>query len=183
MEQQEQLPPPAILSMEEIKAGLSELARSGEGAQRTQAYRLLMNMESATVTLPPPLSRQERLERYARLTKALGIEDAQIGFQMAFPTSKRKIDDRPKYTLDDVPARVRGMATQVTTLKKLKKLVLSGGDREAWPKGGFPKGYPVYEGKVAQARWCVEEAAKYYLLKLKDTAAPVKEDDPEQANP
>jgi len=156
--------PVKILDMEDIRRGLSDMAQNGEGAQRAQAYRMLMQMESSSVTLPEPMSMEERRERAARILKAIGREEAHVVYQRAWPTAKSKIDAAPKFSLEHLPAKVRFAAQRITTLPKLYR---------AFPelKGpGFPTGYPVGYGKVSQARWLQQKSAQILLDRFQDEA-------------
>jgi hypothetical protein len=151
--------PPTILSMEDIKLGLSDMARNGEGAQRAQAYRMLMNMESATVTLPEPMTYEEEIERLTRILKACGKEKVQVSWKRAWPTTKKTVDDdADRMTLEDLPPRIRFTAEHVTTLRKLYDMA-----PEIKPKGGFPSGYPLGKGKAMRCRWVQHQAAKILL--------------------
>ena len=156
-----------ILSMDDIRVGLSEMAQNGEGAQRAQAYRMLMNMQSDSAALPAPLTRDERLDRAARILKAMGREDSQVAYQRAWPNAKTKIDTAPKYSMEHLPAKVRFTAQQIKSLPKLYRTF-----PEMKPKGGFPTGYPVGYGKVRQAMWCQQTAAKILLDRMQEDAMP-----------
>ena len=146
-----------VLSMDDIKLGLSDMARNGEGAQRAQAYRMLMNMESATVTLPTPMTLEEEYERGSRFFKALGKEKCQVVYRRSFPTAK-PIDDSDGFSIDDMTPHVKAEAMRITTLKKLNDLIP--GIR---PKGGVAKGYPTFQSPLKKVRFCQHQAALYLL--------------------
>jgi hypothetical protein len=147
-----------VMSMEDIKLGLSDMARNGEGAQRAQAYRMLMNMESATVVLPPPLSYDEEIERLTRMIKAAGREKSQSAFHRAFPRDKAQIDDGDELSIHDMPPHIRFTSEHVTTLPKLYKM-----EPSIKPNGGQPSGYPKGRGKALQCKWCQHQAALILL--------------------
>jgi hypothetical protein len=150
--------PSRILSMEDIKRGLSDMAENGEGAQRAQAYRMLMNMESATVTLHEPMTVVDELAHGTRFFKALGKEKCQVCFRRAFPRDKKEINDTDKFSIDDMPAHIRAEAEKYTTQKKLR--VLMGKNA---PPSGVLKGFPTFQSPLKKSRFCQHQAALILL--------------------
>lgn len=160
-EYQEPVAAPAkILTMDEIRAGLSEMAERGEGAQRAQAYRLLMSMEQGAVTLPKPLTEPEIVSRMARFMKGYGVQLSQLAFREAFPhlTGKRPLP--PKVTIESLPPDIRARIKRITSLKQLYR---------AFPsirgKAGLRVGFPVGRGPEIQSAWCQQAAARVYMAR------------------
>src|SRR6185369_10728471 len=151
-----------ILSMDDIRRGLSEMAETGEGAQRAQAYRMLMNMESATVTLPTPMTVEEELERVTRFMKALGKEKCQVGWRRAFPATSKEIDDTDKFSFDDLPPQLKSEAMACNTHKKLFKYM---GDASI--KGVTINGYPKYGSALKKSMWCQTQCGRILLERWK----------------
>ena len=162
--------------MDDIKAGLSDMAENGEGAQRAQAYRMLMNMESATVTLPPPMSYEEEIERLTRLCKAVGKEKLQAAWRRAFPSTKQEVDDADELSIHDMPPHIRFTAEHVTTLKKLYDMA-----PEIKPKGGVPKGFPWGRGKALQCKWCQHQAALILLDRWRKVGGEGEQEPPQDS--
>lgn len=134
-------PTTKILSLDDIKAGLSDLAQNGEGAQRTQAYRMLMSMGSTDAILPEPLNDDEREDRLAKLMRGIGVNSVRRAYVKAFPK---------RATIQRIMADVGDTAIDI------------GIPIEKWPKTlrqlyrrcpelkapGLPRGYPMGGGPL-----------------------------------
>jgi hypothetical protein len=162
-----------VLTMTEIMEGLSELAQYGDGAQRSQAYRLLLGASSSAATLPPPLSGQELTQRMVRLMKMLGPALTQTCYRRAFPRANNVAMNPVALRYDDLelppefkfPRNVRALYKMFPEFKS----------------PGFPKGYPQKKGPLIQREWLKELTLKTLLhrkQKLEDqVAAQIKEED------
>lgn len=149
---------PKILTLEEIKAGLSELAQNGEGAARTQAYRLLMNMGATDAVLPDPLNDDEREDRLQRLMRGCGVVSTRRAYLRAFP--KRPPVEKIMKQVGDIEIGIP-VEEWPKTLRQLYKRC-----PELKPKGGFPKGYPIGGGPLQQQDWVRKMFYRYHLDKL-----------------
>lgn len=142
-----------ILSLSEILEGLSELAANGEGAQRAQAYRMLLGQGGSQVTLPDPLEQHEIISKLARLMKPAGSRLCQLAFKQAFSRGK-DINEAVEVYAEDL--ELQGVKLS-TTLRALYK------NFPEIKKGGFPKGYPAGRSLEAKAEWCKSEHKKILI--------------------
>jgi hypothetical protein len=141
-----------VLSMEDIRAGLSELAQNGEGAQRTQAYRILMSMSGGDTALPDPLSTAEAIQRMRRLMRGFGLKMSRIAFIQEFP----RVDGLRKLKYEDLS--VEEMDVDPDSLPHNLATF-----RKRYPETvakGTPKGYPKNGGMEEIKAWCRREAIK-----------------------
>lgn len=145
------------LTLEEIESGLAELARTGEGAQRTQAYRLLLGLSGSSVTLPEPLNETECIDRLARMMRSQGRDRVQKAWRKAWPTGVMAIETVHKqddFELDDDD---RALVEKVQGLKTLYRFF------PEIRRSGFPPGYPQRRGKAVQKVWAQGEAIKILI--------------------
>ena len=150
---------PKVMTFDEIVAGISELAQNGEGAAKTQAYRLLLSLGGGNAaTIPEPKTEAELLERLARLMKACGPHLCQRAFQRAFPKVADDVWTPPLLSEDEVD-----YDDLPTTIPQLRKWCRKHNFPLLNAKGGFPKGYPVGRGGIVQAEW-IKRAAKKIML-------------------
>lgn len=152
-------PKKRIPSLDEIKADLAELAQNGEGAQRTQAYRLLLSMGTRDAVLPDPMNDDEREDRMARLMRGIGVISTRRAYLRAFP--KRASVEHVMKQVGDTALDIGIPIDQwPKTLRQLYKRC-----PELKPRGGFPKGYPINDGLLAQQDWVRKMFYKYHVEK------------------
>ena len=144
--------PKKVLTLNEILEGLSELATNGEGAQRSQAYRMLLGQGGSQVMLPDPIDQSEIVQKLARLMKPAGSRLCQLAFHECF--KKKSLNDDVTVQADDLD--LEGVKL-VTTLRALYKVF------PEIKKGGFPKGYPAGRSLEAKDEWCKQEHKKMLL--------------------
>ena len=147
-----------VLSLEEILSGLSDLAKNGDGAQQTQAYRMLLAQKGGTAaTLGEVLNDEDIVSRLARLMKPAGPELCKVAYHRAFRRAMDEISKAPRLTAELLPPDIIKQVEEITSMRAL---------RRRWPilKGkGVIKGFPVGKGKTVQARWCQNQAIKILL--------------------
>jgi len=145
----ESVKPSRHLTLDEILLGLSELAQSGEGAQRTQAYRMLLAERSASAAgVPEPTSEAEIEEMAILLFRWWGQDRCQRIWHLAFRRVRRDLDS-PRLTGEELlSAEQRKLIDKVHSLKSLYKLI------PELRKPGIPSGYPLYKGLEARKFWC-----------------------------
>jgi hypothetical protein len=151
--------PRKILTFEEIRAGLSEMAENGEGAQRTQAYRMLMSMGQQDALLPAPLHRDDVTERMARVIRGVGVLITRAAFLKAQPRHvgayKAVVQVEKLTTIDigipkqDWPITVRQLYKHCPELKRR----------------GMPKGYPTKGGPLKQREFLHNLFYRYHVDK------------------
>ena len=164
-----------ILTMDEILAGLSELAQHGDGAQKSQAYRLLLGASSTAAMLPPPLSGPEIIQRMMRLMKLLGPGLTQACYRRAFPRSNAIAKNPLSLQADslDLPPDFKFPRT----VKHLYKLF------PEFKGPGFPRGFPINRGILIQREWLKDLTIKTLLARKQQEedarALEIKEGDQE----
>ena len=141
------------LSVEEIVDEIHELARNGEGAAQRWALQQL-SAGNASLTIPPPMTDDEVIDRLSRLNRGAGFELAKRGFSRAYPAGSPV-----SWTM----ARQKGVDYLPTTLKELYALFP---DAPMDPLTGAPPGYPETTIKLVKKRWIAEYADE--LRKAKD---------------
>lgn len=151
-------PHPKPLTFDEAVALISEIARNGEGAEKFRALKMVMAQESASVTLPEPMSDHEIIDRLARLIRAAGPTAAQLAYRRAFPAAKTAIyKATPKIAEADVaPVEKAQLPTNLRALYRMFPEI---------KQGGQPKGFPRKGGLLAKKEWCQREAMKMILDK------------------
>lgn len=141
------------LSMEDIIDAMSEIANDPDDRDRFKALKALSGMNSGTVVLPPPMTTEERIERLARLMKALSRDQVKMAYRHAWPQVKDEVTGPVLGRLDDAltPEESR-FCNKVTTVKLLYKRF------PELKKDGQPRGYPKDQGAAAVADFCRKEA-------------------------
>lgn len=134
------------LSVEEIVDEIHELARNGEGAAQRWALQQL-SAGNASLTIPPPMTDEEVIDRMARLNRGCGFELAKRGFARAFPAGT---------PVGWTVARAKGVDYLPTTLKEMYEMFP---DAPMEPLTGAPPGYPEKSMKLVKKRWVAEYAA------------------------
>lgn len=143
--------PKRRMTFEEAREEIAEIARNGEGADKFRALKMVMAEQSSTVTIPDPMTPEEKVERLARVMQPSGPIACQIAYRKAFPSSKREIFERMVRVKPD-ELSVFAKAEMPSTLKQLYK-------RFPEIKGpGFPPGFPVRGGLEARAEFCKRKA-------------------------
>jgi hypothetical protein len=136
---------------------LSDLLDSGDGAQKTQAARLLLTaQQSSSVTLPEPRSEREVIDRLARLMLSWGPETTKKAMHAAFPAYNAK-KAPPKYDHPDVDWKTHKLPRQLRHLK-------AAFPEYDWPH--VPNGYPSLKGALARMLWCQDEYKRMTLEKM-----------------
>ncbi len=147
-----------VLSLEEILSGLSDLAKNGDGAQQTQAYRMLLAQKGGSAaTLGEVLNDEDIVSRLARLMKPAGPELCKVAYHRAFRRARDEISKSPRLTAELLPPDIIKQVEEINSLRSLYRW------RPILKRPGVPKGYPMYKGKVVQARWCQNQAIKILL--------------------
>lgn len=129
--------------MDDIRAGLSDMAENGEGAQRAQAYRMLMSMNPGEAVVVVPKSDEEVTIRLARLMYWAGKPICQAAYGRAFPTpdgraSTRKVFERAKYGDPrlDIKIDYSKLPTTLTQLYRMFPETRRVGMMPGFPAGG-----------------------------------------------
>lgn len=144
------------LTLDEAWDEISEIARNGEGAEKFRALKMVTNVDQANSILPAPLNDLEIQERLARLIRAAGPTCSMLAYRKAFPASKRPInyaaprvtwDDMPVVEKDDLPKTLRQLYQRFPEIKR----------------SGFPSGYPLKKGLIAQKEWCQKKSLEMIL--------------------
>lgn len=138
-----------LLTLEEILHGLSELAESGEGAQRTQAYRMLLAERSGSAAgVPEPTTEVEIEEMAVMLFRWWGQDRCKRIWHLAFRKAKLGIDAAKLVGEELLSAEQRKLIEGITNLPSLYRAIPS------IKKPGIPRGYPLMKGREAQKFWC-----------------------------
>lgn len=162
------------LSMDEILAIVTEIARDPEsGADRFRALKMLATTGDSNAAISPPLSHDELVARVARVIHGVGLHIAQLAFHQAFPTTKANPLDSPQLDTGDLTEAEREMCAKVRTLKVLYRKF------PEVKRNGFPPGYPVGKGLIAQTAFCqnmaikamVDRKQKQHLERAKEASA------------
>jgi hypothetical protein len=143
------------LTLDEIMGMVTEIAKDPDaGADRFRALKMLATTDTATVSIPPPMTQEELVARTSRILHGVGLHIAQLSFHQAFKTTKASPFDAPVLDSKDLTSEDREMAAKVRTLKSLYKKF------PEVKRPGFPPGYPAGRGMVAQQAWCQNAALK-----------------------
>lgn len=146
---------PQRITIDEITSLLSTIARDEDaGADRFRAIKALQGMESASITLPDPMSSDEVDQRVARVMKGAGPNATQRGYLIAFPDLAKKVFGLNMTAA--TPDMIR-RAQRITSLKILNK------EFPAFKINGMPKGFPAGKSLVTKATWCRDQAIKYMM--------------------
>lgn len=119
---------------------------------------MLMSMGSMEAALPAPLSEGEVVDRLVRLMRGAGVKYVRLAYLRAFP--------RP-HSVDQTLKALGTEAAQIEiprdkwpkTLKKLYKMC------PELNRTGYPSGYPLRGGKMAQLEWVQKEFVLYHVTK------------------
>lgn len=136
------------LSMDEIMAGLSDMAKNGDGAQRAAAYRLLLSAHASSNIYTEPLTPEDVVERIIRLMKLIGVGLTQMCYRKAFRNAMKA--DRISPALAGEEVELPPNFKYPRNVKQLYRL---------FPeiKGpGVPRGYPIGQGPIIQRAWLKE---------------------------
>lgn len=149
------------MTFDEAAELIEETARDGDGAQKLRALQMVMASKASSVTLPPPLSTDEVVERLARVMKAAGAANCQFAYRIAFAAAKREIfDAMPPVHESDVPAfKTQSLPMSLKQLYKQFPEV---------KRSGYPATYPRSHGLEAQADWCRKKALQ--ILRTREEA-------------
>jgi hypothetical protein len=145
------------LSYDEILQGMEEIARDPDDRDRFKALKALAASQSASMVLPDPLDRGERVERLARLMKGCGPEEVRLGFRRAFPTTPRGPDAAPDFQEEDLTPEEISYCHRITSARMLHKYF------PELNQAGFPKGAPRKGGLELRANWYRRQAIKIML--------------------
>ena len=147
-------PKSGLLSTAEILEGIHELARSGEGADRRWALRILTEGQTTAITLPDPMDDDEVITRMSMMMKGAGARLTQISYRRAFPNVRVGTMLGGDLPYDEATDEMRRIAARITSLKLLNK---------KFPEanvGHVPKGFPTGRSLAVKADWCREQALK-----------------------
>jgi hypothetical protein len=153
-------PEPAVrkkLTMEEIRSAIEAIASDDSNRDQFKALKMLAGEETSSITLPPPMSESEAVERVSRLLRPLGPEGCKIAYKKAFPASKKTIEDSVKLYMDDLDEADQEKLKRVSNLKGLYRLF------PELKKPGLPTGFPAGGGLEVKAEWCKKAAARILL--------------------
>lgn len=146
------------LSLDEIHALITEIALSGEGADRFRALKLLQAEKATDATLPKPLNGVECVRRLARLMRGAGRKIARAAFLEAFPEPGPKLEGFPE-TADDLGLKMEELP------KSLKVLY------QRYPelkRPGFPPTFPVGGSVAAKVKWVQAQAVQAEIERRRD---------------
>lgn len=144
---------PKVLTLDDIRAGLSELAINGEGAQRTQAYRILMSMSGGESALPDPLATGDIVKRMERLMRGAGIKLTRAAMIRAFPQRHSARNVQRELVIDE--------ELQIGDVNKFPRTIKAFYKR--YPEiraNGFPKGWPLKGSLVDKKEFLIRESLK-----------------------
>lgn len=144
--------PKKLMTMTEILEGLSELARTGEGAQKSQAFRLLLNANIGTQQKSETLDGMEIKSRMVRLMRLMGASMTQSCYQTAFKTRKMVAHAAPLVRMEDLNLPPDYKFPR--TVRELYKLF------PEHKRPGVPRGYPIGKGVLIQREWLKEITLK-----------------------
>jgi len=151
------------MTMEQIDAAISDIARNGTGPDRFKALALLRKSEHTPREsyLAPPMTEGEAVERMARLIKATGGEVARAAYRRALPKERRPIDDPEPAGIEHLPAETVAMIEEkVRDLKSLYRIA------PELKRPGRYSGFPISKGPLERQRWCQMQAKRYFADKL-----------------
>lgn len=147
--------PKAAITLDEAMELIAEIAREGEGPERFRALKLVMAQQSSSATLPLPLTDSEKIDRLARLMKAVGSTGAQLAYKRAFSNQRRIDTARPRVEMSDVPG--------LEDVKLPKNLPAFYRMFPEVKRQGWPRGYPARASAEAKTLWIQRESKRILL--------------------
>jgi hypothetical protein len=157
------------LSMQQVEAAISEIARSGAPADRLRALAILRrtSSEPSVGALPEPLSTSEQISRLSRLFRAAGLDVVRRTIQQTWPNARRVIEDAVPVRVEDLPPETVAMVRErVKSVRSLYALI------PELRRPGRPFGFPITKGLAERTRWCQQQALQHYADEL--SGAPLK---------
>ena len=155
------------MTADEIRHGIEELARDGDGADRRWALKQLKADTADEVVLERPATEKEIIQRLGRLMRGAGMVNTKAAYAIAFSHDRRITVSKGTTVPSDLDVN------EETLPKTLKMFYRLYPDRK---KHGFPVGFPVGKGPVAIMKWCQQEALEIEKEKLKARTAAVAAD-------
>lgn len=155
--------------MDEIIREIEVVAQEGEGADKFRALKYLAGAETASVTLPPPLTSGERIERLARLMKPCGRDETRAAMAMAFPRPAGGDGTPAKF--EDLSQAERDLVASITSVQDLYRKI------PALKRTGRPS-RPMHLGAAAVRLWAQEQAIAYFLDMANARALALANDEP-----
>lgn len=167
------------LSPDQIEALITKMAVHGEGADQRWALKILRAERETEAVLPDPLTQDEVADRLARILRAIGTRAANSGYARFF--NNRRVSPQTaanalkaedfKIDVESLPRTLKAMNRRYPELKPAK--------------GGFPSGFPVGKGPLAQQEWVrkmsmkieVDRARAAQLAVIKDIEGYEAKDD------
>lgn len=144
-----------LLTPEEIREQINDLARNGQSSDKRWALNILRHERETEAILNQPLEDAEIITRLVRVMRPAGPDACSIAFRRCWPLRGADgIKKRPTIREQDISPEQWEAVKDITSLKKYYKAF-----PEVKPRGGFPKGYPWGRGAVAQRDWCRRAAA------------------------
>jgi hypothetical protein len=130
----------------------------------------------SSITIPPPLTRAERVERLARVMKPCGPDEVRSAWRKAFRPTHGEI--RPESAprgdaLEDLSAEDKRLVDRVHTLRDVYHLV------PELKQPGVVTGFPSHGDLLEKVEFCKQLAAKALLAKRRKESAARIEAQPE----
>lgn len=150
------------MSMDELVSIAEEVARTGEGAEKFRAIKMLTSMNTTQAAIAEPLTTDEMMERVSRIMKGVGILNTQLCYRMAFPSTRYDIDhvlntqSRTDFLDEELPRELKEKASKIFSLRKLYR------EFPQTKQPGIPKGFPVHQSIAAQKEWVRRQALRLY---------------------
>lgn len=158
-------------TIDEITQEIERIAfdPDAEGPAKLRALRLLQQDQGGVaISLPPPLTEEQMINRLGRVMKGCGTAICQRAYARTFPKAGTRIDAQVLFALSDVPEALRAQVSKIKTLWQLNQRF----PNEKIP--GVPKGYPMSAGALAKEAF-VQRLAMERLLKEHDALRPPHE--------
>lgn len=168
-----------MLSMDDIQAILTRIAKDPDNRDQIRALKMLSGMNSGAVVLPPPMEVDERIDRLARLMKAMTREQCRLAYHRAHPKAKTEITDSVRLEVDSALTAeevefCRSISSARMLMKKFPELRM--------PRGGVPKGFPYKsKGEAARREWLYTQAALAIIHKKQKAIDAQEASDPTPA--
>jgi hypothetical protein len=157
------------LTMEQIDAAISEIARHGTGPDRLKALTLLRRTDAPRAnSIPEPISSTEIVERLARLLKPAGLDLVRQAVARAFPGLRRPIEEPIPVGVEHLPQETLDLiANKIRTVENLYKYC------PELKRSGQPPGYPQKSGPLARQAFVQALAKRYFADRLNMNLGPV----------
>lgn len=146
------------MSLAEIEAEITRVARDGEGPDKFRALKLLTNMRNAGASVPAPMTDSEICKHLVPLMAAAGHKNVVTSYAKAFQTTRKPVPGTITDHETIASEKSLQLARHIDTVRKFNR---------AFPGlcfgNGMPRGYPRGKSLEEQQKWLYKTALKIYV--------------------